>query len=227
MEYIIADSATEEIQATNTDQVIEALLSRLQETADTLTPGTQIKRTLAGIRRKIDNFTISNFEVQDDFSATALNQGSWQEQTERTHRLACTYTVIAKIKLENNDIPGAMMAILEAATFHGLSAGFSHPRKISESERAIAGGKRKAEIHNDKVDKLIEFLEQYMPANGWPEAQETAKIITPHFQKYLIDAWARPADSPENIQKEILEMLKTNKRITDEHFRRTNPKARQ
>lgn len=226
MEYIIADSATEAVQATNTDQVIEALLSKLQETADILTPGTQIKRTLEGIRRKIDNFTISIFDVQDDFSATTLDQGSWQEQTERTHRLACTYTAIAKIKLESNDIPGAMMAILQAATFHGLSAGFSHHRKTTAIEKARKAGLAKPEIREKIKNKIILLLTEIKPRHGWPGVYSTAEMITPALQQFLEQDLGRLAEDPKDVQSAACIILEKDAHVKNAYIENLNPRLR-
>ena len=225
MEYITPESALEAIQATSPDQVIEALLERLQETADALKPETQIKRTCAGIRRKIENLSFSIFEVQDDFSETAMDRGTWQEQTERTHRLACTYAVIAKIKLENNDTAGAMMAILEAATFHGLSAGFSHHRKISAIEKSRKAGLAKSEIQEKIKDKIIQLLTENKPRHGWPGYYATAEMITPSLQKFLEKDLERLAEDPKDVQAAASIILEDDKRVRAVYIANLNKRS--
>ncbi|HCH7786901.1 TPA: hypothetical protein NNM78_006415, partial [Pseudomonas aeruginosa] len=171
---------------------METLLERLQELSDLLEPGRQIKRTLAGIRRQIKNQLITRADLEDLVCSHVLNTGWWEEQTARTYKIACIYTAIAQIKLENNEAVGAMSAMLEASSYYGLSAGFSHPRRIAAERKARDGAIAKAENRRQKTEKLIELLEYHKPKGGWPGKNETAKLIAPYFKIFLTQALEQP-----------------------------------
>ncbi|MCY1310317.1 hypothetical protein D9M70_604950 [compost metagenome] len=131
---------------------------------------------------------------------------------------------MAQIRLKNNDTISATMAILEAATFNGLAMGFSHHRKTSAIKKSQKGGLAKKEIHQEKIEKLLELLEHHQPEHGWPGATETAKALAPYFHKFLTEALKRPADSAENIQADILEFIEDNKIIQEKYIALTKKK---
>ncbi|MFG8563382.1 hypothetical protein ACEPT0_17250 [Pseudomonas paraeruginosa] len=202
MKYI-TNSVLHTVTTEHTSTVMERLINRLQETADTLEQRVSIKRKLSKMRREIEDGTIDSEIIQDLVFLHALSIGSWQEQTERTHLLACIYAATAQICLKQSDIVSAMAAILEASTFHGISAAISHPRKISELERARAGALKKASNHKEKKEKLIELLKYQKPKNGWSGSKAAAEAIAPNFQKFLTHSLNLPADTPEKLIAEI------------------------
>ncbi|WP_319749868.1 hypothetical protein [Pseudomonas aeruginosa] len=195
--------------ASNKDikQALECLLEKLQELTDLLTPGAQIKRLLAGIRKQIKNQSITQSDLEDLICAHILNIGWWNEQTSRTYKIACIYTAIAQIKLEENETNSAMNAMLEASSYYGLSAGFSHPRRIAAEEKSRAGAIAKSENKKQKIEKLIEFLEHCKPDGGWTSNNEAAKSIAPYFQKFTTQALEQPQDTLENTQAELLKLF--------------------
>lgn len=210
--------------ASNKDikQALECLLEKLQELTDLLTPGTQIKRSLAGIRKRITNNSITQNHLETLIFAHTVNNGWWEEQSSRTYEIACIYTAIAQIKLEENERNGAMNAMLEASSYYGLSAGFSHSRRRESEEKSRAGALAKSENKKQKLEKLTELLEFHKPEGGWTSHHEAAKSLAPYFQIFKTQALKQPQNTLENTQAELLTLLE-NEEINEIYKKHKNP----
>lgn len=213
MEYIVKETAADTAKAQSPAAAIEKLISRLQDTTELLEPGVKIKRKLTNIRTQIKKNLITNETIEDYNQQFVMGIGSWKEQTECTYMLACIYTAIAQIHLHNGDTASTMMSIMEASSFYGFAAGLSHPRRISEQKRAIAGGKKKALIQKQKLDQAI-YLLQYQKTNTkHSNARAAAKEIAALYQKFCGLELGIPQGPIENTIEELTKLIEKNNLI--------------
>jgi len=179
-----SDSSVEKLKPLLTDiridTKIDILRRKLKSSNELVLDGEKTNITLEDIAREIDEGTIDKNYINDLYYEVYFKETDPNKKLLKSLYLAHIYTYVAVELQRHGHLMMAWNAVSDAYNHIGACDMLVEILKNPKTRRASKGGTANAKKISDFKSAVIDALQKFSPANGWPSsAVATDKIIAP------------------------------------------------